>query len=544
MPAAASGHLPSDETQLRLSDYLRPIVDRWLLIIAAVVLVGTGTYVYYDRQAEVYTTTTSIFLTPASSTSLLQAVQGIDDRTTLSQATLLRTRGVAIRVAQRLGYAGSPDALLGAIDATPVTGSNFVTVSATWGTGQGAADIANAFAQEFIRVQSDQSRRDSERLLDRLRGQLRTFPRDQANAANRAELTAQVRQLEVSLQLPAGGARQVDSAATPGGPISPQPRRNTIFAGLLALLAGVAAAYGLDRFDRRIRRAEDAPDAYGLPLLSVIPHVSSFGPGGTAPAAFVEAFRLLQTNLRLAQVDRPLNIVLVTSAIPGEGKSTVVRYLAEAFSEWGKTVAVIDGDLRRPSLTRLYGITGYQGLTDLVSGGDLNGEVSGALVDVERPRIGGSGADAGGTMSVTPTESGDGDTEAEQGSVGTMTVARDHAAQPGSELAQIRVLPAGTAPPNPAALLAAGRTQQLVQRIAADHDLVIIDTPPVLAVSDAMALVPIADAVVLVSRVSKTTRDEAERLVDTLRRIPDAQLMGVVANDEVAADGDRYGYYT
>lgn len=544
MPDGAISQPPTQEAQLRLSDYTRPIVDRLLLILAAVIFVSVATYVYYDREPDVFAASTSIYITVANPNPLEASQFAIDDRTTLSQATLLTTRAVAVRVARRLSYRGDPEALLGAVTATPTEGSDFVTISTRWGTGQGAADIANAFAAEFITTRSAQLRESTGRLLTRLRDQQRQIRPTASNGADRASLAAQVRQLELSLQLPSGGASQVDAASASPGPVEPRPRRNAIFAGLLALMASVALAYGLDRFDRRIRRAEDAADVYGLPLLSVIPRVPRFGPGGQAPAGFVEAFRLLQTNLRLAQVDRPVRVVLVTSAVPGEGKSTVVRYLAEAFSEWGRTVAVVDADLRRPSLTRLYGVVGELGLTDLVGSHDGRESVSRALVEVQRPRIGGSGADVGGTETATPTFEGGKEPSTATGSVAEMTVARiADAVVPGSELAAVRVLPAGTAPPNPAALLAATRTRLLVEEISGAHEVVIIDTPPVLAVSDAMALVPLADAVILVSRVGKTTRDEAKRVVAALQRVPDAQLTGIVANDETASDSDRYGYY-
>ena len=527
---------------MRLSDYTRPVVDRLLLIVGVVVLVTVGTYVYYDRQPDVFASSTSIYLSTSDTNPLANSGFGVNDRTTLSQATLLTTRGVAVRVARQLQFS-NPDALRGAVRATPTEGSDFINISARWSTAQGAADIANAFATEFIRTRSEQQRDSTQRLLTRLRNQLRQIPDNPTQQSQRADLQSQIRQLELALQLPPNGAEQVDPATKPAFAVEPRPKRNAVFAGLLALLAAIAVAYGLDRFDRRIRRAEDAPDAYRLPLLSVIPHVGQFGPGGQAPPGFVEAFRLLQTNIRLAQVDRPVNIILVTSAIPGEGKSTVVRYLAEAYSEWGKSVVVVDADLRRPSLTQLYGATDAPGLTDLVSSVSSNGATPRALIAVQRPRIGGSGADVGGTEKATPTASGGNGVAAGRG-VATMPVATDHPPQPGSELAPIHMLAAGTAPPNPAALLASVRTRQLVEEIAATHDVVIIDTPPVLAVSDAMMLVPLADAVVIVSRIGKTTRDESQRLVDTLERIPDAQLTGVVANDDVGpAGGDRYGYY-
>lgn len=545
MPEAVFSQSPPDDAPSRLSDYTRPLRDRLLLIVGLTVAVAVATYVYYDRKPDVFVASTSIYLSSSNPNSLTSSGVGVDDRTTLSQATLLTTRAVAVRVARQLRF-GSPDALRGAVRATPTAGSDFINIKTSWSTAQGAADIANAFAKEFITTQSEQQRTSAQALLTRLQGQLQQIPATTAQSASRADLQAQIRQLQLSLQLPANRAQQVDAASAPGFPVEPRPKRNAVFAGLLAFLAAVGIAYGLDRFDRRIRRAEDAPAAYRLPLLSVVPHVDHFGPGGQAPAGFVEAFRLLQTNLRLAQVDRPVKVILIVSAIPGEGKSTVVRYLAEAYSEWGKSVAVVDADLRRPSLTRLYGVTSARGLTDLVASASSNGATARALVEVERPRIGGSGADAGGTERATPTVEApeEGAVAVAVGSVAPMPTAHNGAAQPGSELAPIRVLPAGVAPPNPAALLASARTRQLIDEISADHDVVIIDTPPVLAVSDAISLVPLADAVIVVSRIGKTTRDEAERLIDALERIPDAQLTGIVANDDDgAAGGDGYGYY-
>ena len=295
-----------ESAPLRLSDYTRPVLDRLLLIVAVCVVVFVATYGYYDRQPDVYAASTSIYLSSANPNPLSDSGIGIGDRTTLSQATLLTTRGVAVRVARKLQFSGSPDALRAAVTATPTIGSDFIGITARWGTGQRAADIANAFASEFIAARSDQQRVATRRLLARLQTQARQMPGGPSSALDRANLDAEIRQLELALELPTSGAEQVDPATNPGRPIEPRPLRNAIFAGLLALLASVALAYGLDRFDRRIRRAEDAADAYKLPLLSVVPHVAQFGRAGRAPGGFVEAFRLLQTNIRLAQLDRPL----------------------------------------------------------------------------------------------------------------------------------------------------------------------------------------------------------------------------------------------
>ena len=156
------------------------------------------------------------------------------------------------------------------------------------------------------------------------------------------------------------GTRQVSPAVTPSQPASPKPVRDAIFAFVLGLALAIAVAFGLARFDRRIKEPEDLARHYGLPLLGALPHSSDPAPRrgsivGLGPE-FQEAFGFLRTNIQLLSLDAPPRSIVVASALPGEGKSTVVRSLAIGFAEAGKRVAVVEADLRRPMQGGLFGI--------------------------------------------------------------------------------------------------------------------------------------------------------------------------------------------
>lgn len=212
--------------------------------------------------------------------------------------------------------------------------------------------------------------------------------------------------------------------------------------------------------------------------------VAHLDPQG-APA---EAFRGLRTNLQFMGLDKPLKSVLLTSAAPAEGKSTVAANLAVSFAQAGANVCLLDADLRRPRVHKIFGAENWRGLTTAVINQD-------------------------------PLET--------------------HVQQ--SDIPGLSLLTSGPIPPNPAELLGSGRMQTILNELEAQFDTVIIDTPPTLAVTDAVVLAPRVSGVILVVRSGKVARQQIQRAKEALLAVK-ANLLGVTL-DAVSGNGSDGGYY-
>jgi len=286
----------------------------------------------------------------------------------------------------------------------------------------------------------------------------------------------------------------------------------------------LALAFGLDRFDGRIRNLDEVSRVYGTPLLSSIPHAATpveIHDGKPAvPDALREPFRSLRTNLQFASLDDPLKVIAVASAMSGDGKSTVVRNLALTYREWGLSVVVLEADLRRPTLKRTFAVeSGAGGLTSVLTG---DCKLEDALIDIDFD-----------TASLEYLEKVRVSSEAEQ----------SRFAQPATPSSgRLVLLPSGNTPPNPQAVLAADKMRHVVEQLSKRFEIVLIDTPPLLVVSDAIPLLSQADGVILVTRVGMTDRRSAQRAVAATQLDPSVTVLGVVANDLASQPGYGYGY--
>lgn len=258
------------------------------------------------------------------------------------------------------------------------------------------------------------------------------------------------------------------------------------------LVIGYVLALLRALLDKRIRTSEDVSSVMDEPVIGLVPTSDVFAQGPEEPEhdyRVEESLRKLRTNLRYARVDQGLHKLVVTSSVQGEGKSTVSINLARVMALAGEEVVLIEGDMRRPIFKERFNLPGHQpGLSQLLVGA----------------------------------------TTLEQAMVQTKV--------PG-----LYVIPAGDTPPNPSELLGSERLNQFVDYLAADH-LVIIDAPPVLPVTDAVALSERMDGVVLVARAKKTTTDQLKLTKETIER-GGGTVLGVVLN-QVAVSGLgrlRYG---
>jgi receptor protein-tyrosine kinase len=308
--------------------------------------------------------------------------------------------------------------------------------------------------------------------------------------------------LRILANLQDGGAQVVQPAKVPKSPSSPKTLRNTVLGLLLGLLLGFSLAFLLERLDRRIKTVEDLEQTYRVPLLATVPQNKSFArspaSNGANHSSQLEVFRLLRAYLRYFNVDRQIRSLLVVSAAPGDGKTTVARNLALAAQETGTKTLLIDVDLRRPDLARFFAVSPAPGLSELLIGGV---EVKDAIRSVPiATRVNGS----------------------------TAEIALD-------------VLVAGHPPPNPAELIESHAMSDVLSWATEHYELVVIDTPPLSVVSDAIPLLGKVDGVVLVSQLGKTTRDAAAFLRERLAGM-NAPLLGVVANGVNPKGQAGYGY--
>jgi Mrp family chromosome partitioning ATPase len=314
------------------------------------------------------------------------------------------------------------------------------------------------------------------------------------------------------------GAQQIQVAQTPTVPTSPNPKRDAIFGGVVGLVLALIAAYVLELLDRRLIGVASIESLFSRPVLAVLPHVRNptplvAGEAPVVPSEFLEQLRSLVLLLRLTHRVEPTRAMVVTSTLPQEGKSTLTRDLSIIYAEAGNRVLVIDCDLRRPSMERLFGLEPERGLVHILRDGA-------SLLEVAV-----RGAPVSARVSGKPLKSG------EEGSVG-------------QELQGfVDVVTHGELLQNPLTLTASNRMSELVREATGLYDLVLIDTAPLLAVADTVPLLEAVDGVLLVARLGRTTRSAAKRFMELIDRLGSVNLYGIVANDLRSEGSDGYGSY-
>jgi tyrosine-protein kinase len=376
----------------------------------------------------------------------------------------------------------TPQQLQSDVTATAEKDVNAVSIKAKADTADDAARIANAVAASAVRV----SYNETVRALDL--------------AANSVSDPAQARAYRSQAKI-AQPMRLGSAAAPPSSPTSPSPLRVAGFAALLGLLLGVAIALVRDALDRTVTDPDELESTLGFPLLgyvrSDILGTAPVSRNGTIDVAeHLDSFRILEANSQFLGGDRPLATLAVTSPLPDEGKSTVAAWYAYANALAGKRTILVECDLHRPVLAEGFELDPSPGLTDYLKG---DAEASGLRRSV---------------MVEGPT------------------------AQP------LSVVPAGAPTPESAELLASPRFEKLLDEIAREHELVVLDCPPLLPVADTLSLVPKVKGVILCIRLDQTTRDQAIAAKDALRRLPERPVGLVVTGSKPGSDYDYAGYYS
>lgn len=498
---------------LNLENVLSILRRHALLIVACSIATAAAAYGFSRSQTKEYTAEAKLLFRIAEleeASGVAAAPSRDPQRDSDTNVRLVMLRGVAERAAAALGGGITADRLQKTVEVTAAGTTDIALVAATSADPRRAAAIANTVSETFI----DQRREaNSARILKArrlLQRRILELPLAQRKSLEAQSLRDRDESLAILASLQTGNVELAERATVPDEPSAPQVSRNTVIGGVLGLLLGIGLAFIRNRLDRRIKEPRDLEAVFGLPLLGVVPESSAYRivPNGSGPrplpAQESEAFRTLRAHLRYYNVDRDVRTVLVMSASPGEGKSTVARYLAEAAASMGTRTLLIEADLRRPSLGQRLGITATAGLGDvLIRACDAESAIR--SVDT------GGGQDAA------------------------------------SSKAQLDVLLAGALPPNPAELIESQAMGDLLTWASARYGLVVIDTPPLAVVSDAISLLRKVDGVIIVSRLGESTNTSAERLRERLTTLG-APTLGVVANayedETLGGYGYMYGYDT
>ena len=493
----------------------------WLIALVAVVA-GVAAYIVSKQMTPYYRSTTTVMVNEAPAarsadyTSLI-----LSEQLTSTYSEMMVKDPVLSEVISQLNLSLTTSALKDIITAAPIRDTQLMLVSAETTDPQLSADIANTVATVFSRqlqeIQSQrfgQSKASLETQLTRLEEEITVYETQASEATSTDEkerLDSKVTQyreiysgvlqsyeaVRLSEAQSVSSVVQVETAMAATQPTRPQVIRNTLLAFVVGIMLSAGVIVARDALDDTIKTPEDISGKFKLPILGVINHYN--GKDGTpitlaeprSPTA--EAYRTLRTNISYASVDKPLKTLMVTSAEAGEGKTTTLSNLAVAMAQNGKQVIVADCDLRHPHTHINFRLNNRKGMSNLF---------------------------------------------------GQSTYVLDGTCQP-SEVENLSVVTTGVLPPNPAELLGSRKMQSILAAMTENADIVLIDTPPALAVTDAAVLAPTLDGVLLVVRPGKTRARALEQTVEQMRQVG-AKVIGVVLNDVMTGRtsyGYRYKYY-
>jgi capsular exopolysaccharide synthesis family protein len=482
---------------LNLERALSVLRRRVPLIVLCVVVVAAAAYGFSKHETKKYTAAASLAF---SSDSLNQQIAGLQSTggnavaQQVDNVELVKLGNTAAKTAAVLGRGLTPQKVASSISVSGQGESAVVAVEATAVSPDLAAVIANTYSREFVQEQQSINRQSLHSALDLVTKQLATLPKAQRYGVVGLNLQQRSQTLRLLIGLRYGNVQVAQEAVPPSAPSSPKTSRNVALGVVLGLLIGLGLAFVLERLDRRIRGPEDLGEIYDLPMLGVVHESaalssSSRRKGGGVPylpPAEAEAFNLIRAHLRFFNVDHDLRTIVVASASPEDGKTTVALHLAESAASMGSRVLLLEADLRRPSLGQWFGLHGRLGLTDVLIGST---SLEHATESIELPVPG----NASGRRTLD-------------------------------------LLTAGAmSPPNPGELIESQAMWVLLEQARRIYDLIVIDTPPLTAVSDAFPLLSKVDGVVLVGRIGHSRRDAAEQLHRVLAS-REAPVLGVVAN--------------
>jgi polysaccharide biosynthesis transport protein len=507
-----------------LREFILPLRKWWWLIVLATLLGGVSGYMAMSRQPPIYRTRATMMVGNAIDNPNPNGYEFyMTQQLANTYADIAKRDNLREAVKQALGLSWLPD-----YTARVVPETQLVELSVTDADPQRAQVVANELVNQLALLSPTGPGRQDQTREAFVNGQLNTLEskiketqdeiarkQDELgsmfSARQIADAQAQIAGLQNKLtalqanyaallsNTPKGAVNAInviESARLPTSPVGPNRMATILLAVAIGFVLSTAAAYLMEYLDDTLKNPDDIQKALSLNTLGAVPEIKRRKAAGelvmldSGQSAGAEAYRVLRTNLQFAAVDRPLRTIVVTSPAPSEGKSFTAVNLALSLAQSGRRVVLVDTDLHRPRLHRLMGLPNGAGLTS-------------ALLEPQ-PVL-------DGLLQKT-------------------------------EVSGLQVLTSGLLPPNPSELLGSSRMRVLINELLADVDTVILDSPPVVALSDAAVLATQADGVLLVLEAGKTRREMATRATEALRRV-NAHIVGTVLNRMPMRGGGYYYYY-
>jgi Mrp family chromosome partitioning ATPase/capsular polysaccharide biosynthesis protein len=509
-----------DETAA-IREYLRILWQRKWVALIPIVLVPLAALYFSFNQARVYAASAQV--TTKTQSNIVDATLGfaqpyIDpNRFLQTQVNLARSPRVAVRAIRRAGVDMSPATFLGNSTVTHSTDSDIITFTYEDTIPGQASRLATSYASAYTaerRANDTQALRRALAEVNRQLDDLGFVRRSSALYDTYISLVNRQQQLQTLARLQGSNA-QVIQAAGGAAQIRPRPRRNAALGLGLGIFLGVGLAFLWHAFDTRVRSGDQVMDALGLPLLARVPapprrlrrsgNVSMLADPASVQA---EAFRVLRTNLEFANLTYGATTMMFTSAVEQEGKSTTAVNVAVAVARAGKRAVLIDLDLRRPVIDRIFGLEDRPGITDVALG---HADLDEAITTI--------------ALSEGSDEAGEGN-----GSKALLE-------------GMLEVVTSGPIPPNPGEFMSSDALRKLLEQLRGRADIVLIDTAPILHVGDAMALSSQVEGIVVLARLNVLRRPMLRDLRRILDAAPTPKLGFVLTGAENEAGYEYRRYY-
>ncbi len=535
---------------MELLNYIR-VLRKWLwLMVLAVVLAAGSSFIASMLQTPLYRTSTTLIVGQVLQDTAPEAVS-IYTSQQLAQTyiQLVSREPILSATVDQLKLPFDWGSLRNSVSAGPVEGTQLIEIAVVDANPKRAQAIADELARQLIlqsptnpsaQVQAqldfiEQELPDVEAKINDARIAIReldieiseaTSARELQEAEQRKQvLSSQISQWQViytGLINAQGGGNSnylevVEPAPEPIAPISPRTRNNVVLGAVIGLLLAGAAAFFLEYLDDSIRSPEEAKRLVGVPVMALVAPIKGDATDERKLVALTdpqnpatEAYRSLRTQIQFSALTSSQNLILVTSAGPSEGKSLTSSNLAVLLAQAGMKVLLVDGDLRRPVMHEMFDLRQDDGLTELLV--EWKHEL--------RPSFPGETTELAGSSSFELL----------------LDKYCQVVDQPG-----LSILTSGELPPNPSELLGSIQMDQFLRAAARKFDSVIIDTPPVIAVTDAVLLSRQVDGVLFVIDHEKTRRRMVQRAIENLRTVG-ARILGVTINRYDGQGEDPYGY--
>lgn len=470
----------------------------WYLILISIVLAGVVGYLYGSSRPAEYQSTASIYFRNSSVADRILGGNGNSsdpDSRRQTQIDQIKLPSVSTRAAASLGEGYSTGDVQNAFEVESGGQSDIVKLTAKAPQATEAAAIANAVVDAAVAFRAENARHDSTEALKIVNDRLSRMSASERTGVAGQTLVAQQSRLQLEVASPGGDAEVAQRARIPTESIAPAPAKTAVLAGGLGLFLGLGLALLRARLDPRVMSQGEFLDLWPVPVLATLPkdRVLAKGSFQSASSASLAPLVIARTSLRYLSSGAPAKVIGFTSAIAGEGKSTVTWGVASAAASEGERVLLLELDLRSPTIERERNIAPSAGVA-----GFLRGEA--AFEEIVRP--GGEGTDL-----------------------------------------EFDVVTAGTAVDAPLSLLRSNRANALFEAARGHYDLILVDLPPVTLVPDALTIAHELDGFAVVSRMRWVSPSEVQRERDLLEELDEneAPVFGVIVNGNRGSVPAAYG---